>query len=535
MPSILLRTRIIANAAFWTTWFVASILGSLAAAQQKSTESKHNPLQRWLPLPSDNPNRSLLEEQLKNPSNPKSFPKKDVGNGGKLSDNDAQAKMLQQMIKEMGDELPPGVRVPKLDGLSNEAITKALSDPEVRKRAERIIEQYSRENPGRYQPSFSNPKSAPGPNQKKPPEPSNTRQPQSEPVANVPYGNESAAKNADSGASRIADAERASTAAGPTNPSSVNRKNRVADNSSMRPDTNPRLSSDRPDKTTLSREEIKKKLDKEGFESTLKGIVEQASKTSRQQTANQVKKEGTQEPKAGTNGPSNSSQAKSKSELDSSRRSNMSDSGQPRMSSASPAPKQSTDPSPAAAGWSKTANDWFSYVSKEIATAATQSRYQQKRLESNAPGSKSEAISGRPVDIPSTGLWIPFLVLVSVGLVVYLAYFTSKRVQQKRIASLAEGKRFDLLRAPDTIRTRADVVRAFHQLAFRIASPLESWWTHRSIAREICKTSPAVQSPLNVAVEIYEQARYFPSELKLSNDQLDSVRLALKECEAEKN
>ena len=46
---------------------------------------------------------------------------------------------------------------------------------------------------------------------------------------------------------------------------------------------------------------------------------------------------------------------------------------------------------------------------------------------------------------------------------------------------------------------------------------------------------PSAQSPVNVVVDIYEQARYLPSEVRLTDNQIDEVRRALKECETSKN
>ena len=88
---------------------------------------------------------------------------------------------------------------------------------------------------------------------------------------------------------------------------------------------------------------------------------------------------------------------------------------------------------------------------------------------------------------------------------------------------------------PHEIRTRQDVVKAFHQLTGRrlnpSLSPVEAWWTHRDAARQISLMSPPLQNAVHVLADVYEQARYLPGDYQLSDDQLSDVRDALSQCE----
>ena len=88
---------------------------------------------------------------------------------------------------------------------------------------------------------------------------------------------------------------------------------------------------------------------------------------------------------------------------------------------------------------------------------------------------------------------------------------------------------------PHEIRTRQDVVTAFHQLTGRqlnpSISPVEAWWTHRDAARQISLMSPPLQNAVHVLADVYEQARYLPADYQLSEDQLSDVRDALSHCE----
>lgn len=128
-------------------------------------------------------------------------------------------------------------------------------------------------------------------------------------------------------------------------------------------------------------------------------------------------------------------------------------------------------------------------------------------------------------------VWLLLPLAGVMGLLIALLF--SKRIQERVISVLeAQKMQNDLLKAPDKIQNRADVIRAFHQLAYRIAAPVEEWWTHRNIMRQACRNSPSVKSPIQVAVEIYELARYQPSSVELSGEQLDTVRKALRDCEA---
>jgi hypothetical protein len=103
-------------------------------------------------------------------------------------------------------------------------------------------------------------------------------------------------------------------------------------------------------------------------------------------------------------------------------------------------------------------------------------------------------------------------------------------VTQAKVAMPYGGS--DLLVSTTSIRTRADVVRAFHQLAFRIAHPIESWWTPHRVASRVDSRSPDVRSALHVAVDVYEQSRYLPDNEELTEEQLVHVREAIHTLDA---
>ena len=82
------------------------------------------------------------------------------------------------------------------------------------------------------------------------------------------------------------------------------------------------------------------------------------------------------------------------------------------------------------------------------------------------------------------------------------------------------------------IRTRADVVRAFHRFVLRRAQPVATWWNHRYVASRLTESSPQLRSVFTDLASVYEHARYLPPEVALSSDELDRVQAALKQCAA---
>lgn len=84
------------------------------------------------------------------------------------------------------------------------------------------------------------------------------------------------------------------------------------------------------------------------------------------------------------------------------------------------------------------------------------------------------------------------------------------------------------------VRTRADVVRAFHRLVLRTAQPVSAWWTHRRAAARLAEATPQISTALSELSTIYEHARYMPPEIELTEEQLGRVRCALETCAAQR-
>ncbi len=87
-----------------------------------------------------------------------------------------------------------------------------------------------------------------------------------------------------------------------------------------------------------------------------------------------------------------------------------------------------------------------------------------------------------------------------------------------------------LIEQSDSIRTRQDVIRAFHRLALQVSRSVEPWWTHRRVEQSTRHDLPAVRSAMTVLADVYEEARYLPEHVELSSSQLNAMRDALRQC-----
>ena len=122
--------------------------------------------------------------------------------------------------------------------------------------------------------------------------------------------------------------------------------------------------------------------------------------------------------------------------------------------------------------------------------------------------------------------WILMLLLAFAVLGCFLFWVRQQNSEPRELVTPSFGGT-DLIQSTTSIRTRADVVRAFHQLAVQIAYPIEFWWTANRVASRVDTSSPGVSSALQVAVSVYEQSRYLPDNAELTEEQLVRVRDAI--------
>ena len=77
------------------------------------------------------------------------------------------------------------------------------------------------------------------------------------------------------------------------------------------------------------------------------------------------------------------------------------------------------------------------------------------------------------------------------------------------------------------IRTREDVVRAFHRYALHSDMSVPTWWTHREVERQVAEVTPTLQPSIQALANLYEQARYLPDDADFTSDQIGIARREL--------
>ena len=125
------------------------------------------------------------------------------------------------------------------------------------------------------------------------------------------------------------------------------------------------------------------------------------------------------------------------------------------------------------------------------------------------------------------------LLLVSLGLLatVCVIAFLIRRPLLKMVSDatgMTGAKR--IVRTND-IRSRDDVIAAFHQLVLNPKQLVEAWWTHRAAAHKLATASPQQEVAVQTLAAIYEQARYLPEDIELPDHQIQSARSALAQCQ----
>ncbi|MEQ9408141.1 MAG: DUF4129 domain-containing protein [Fuerstiella sp.] len=80
------------------------------------------------------------------------------------------------------------------------------------------------------------------------------------------------------------------------------------------------------------------------------------------------------------------------------------------------------------------------------------------------------------------------------------------------------------------IRTKADVIRAFHQMALTPGRDTEPWWTHHQVVDDLIQRSPKTFDEARLLAQLYEQARYLPADTEFTAEQIQQARDALQWC-----
>lgn len=124
----------------------------------------------------------------------------------------------------------------------------------------------------------------------------------------------------------------------------------------------------------------------------------------------------------------------------------------------------------------------------------------------------------------STSPVLVFLILLIGGGVVF--WF----LQRNADAGLMTDRDAVRSTAPPTLNNRQDVVQAFHDLAARCPTLIADWWTHDRAATALAVTRPDMTDDVRQLAQLYEQARYLPDGLALSDEQLAAAKAAWLRC-----
>ena len=150
-----------------------------------------------------------------------------------------------------------------------------------------------------------------------------------------------------------------------------------------------------------------------------------------------------------------------------------------------------------------------------------------------APAAAADAAAGGgnalSIDTPFALGSLFFVACVLIGVGGLVAYLMRKPLM-KLVTDATGVTRGHSALQPNEIRSRADVIAAFHDLALSPRQAVESWWTHQAAAQKLAAESPHSKQAVNTLAEIYEQARYLPDDVELPADKIQSARTALAEC-----
>ncbi len=151
----------------------------------------------------------------------------------------------------------------------------------------------------------------------------------------------------------------------------------------------------------------------------------------------------------------------------------------------------------------------------------------RNKPDASTRSSSSPINSGTGVSLPSElpGLgWLLWVALFAVAGLATALYLLRKKIPGIKSANMG----FPLpASALENIRTHADVIQAFHALAFRSPGQAESWWTHRRAAVELSPPDTTLQSAWERLAKLYEEARYHQDRQELSPEKAMAARQAL--------
>lgn len=80
------------------------------------------------------------------------------------------------------------------------------------------------------------------------------------------------------------------------------------------------------------------------------------------------------------------------------------------------------------------------------------------------------------------------------------------------------------------IKTRSDVVAAFHWVLLRKLRGFEDWWTSRKVVQYLRGRNEPLQPEIEEAAKLYDVARYAPSDQPFTEAEIERMRNAIRVC-----
>jgi len=535
--------------------------------------------QRWLPTPKSYPIQpdsqakllSRLRDLVLNSDQSKD------SNPSRLSDADIQS--LKEAMKQFGGNLPDGLTADSLDAIPPDLISKALSNPELVRQAKELANQFSKTDrpssaavPNRPNDSSAGEipqrekvaqESASKPNVGKPivEKGSNSKEqtprstnPTEEPVSRSKLDSpgfadlmeklQNTQMQFEKNQKQSSEAWPSKNPANPKQPQANSNKgtlksglqtgdgtssldpqptqdmSRSSSSDSKNEGSKGGVSADRSSQSApTSSMDIRKELERSGFGATFQRLVEDAQRSSQSSRPIAPPLNELEQPPLPSKTPNpNTDQL------------GVAEPARHPTPTANPNRPIENSPRPAkpdsamSKGFQQTGkvlNDLWTQISKSTQIASSTSA-------SPRPAPQENSTSGSfslPTLLNAKVLEGLVVLAVACGIAFLVLRFRVRSEQERR--EILEAQ---LSPKIEEIRTRDDVVRAFHSIAKQRLQSAQTWWTCGVVTERFEHSLPALTGPIRTLSVLYEQARYFPVAHKLSSDQIEDAKLALKQC-----
>ena len=146
---------------------------------------------------------------------------------------------------------------------------------------------------------------------------------------------------------------------------------------------------------------------------------------------------------------------------------------------------------------------------------------------SNEPSSPFELPK---LEFPKFSMWWIVAVLSLFMLGVAWWFLSKSPVVVAKVFGNRQLKQENAILASWYIGNRSDAIEVFHRLIETKFRSFEHWWTSRRALQQVDKSLPSLIPSMRDATEIYEMARYLPSDQELSEPDLERMRKAIETC-----